>query len=50
MDPWLQKLLLVVGSIVFPVAWGVVVNWVFAAWRVSNGRKPGDPMFPDYQI
>jgi hypothetical protein len=46
-----EKLLYVAACLVLPVAWGVLVNWLFDFWKDRRGEGNGDrPIFPDYQI
>ncbi|MFQ5731206.1 MAG: hypothetical protein ACE5KM_04530 [Planctomycetaceae bacterium] len=46
------KILFALACLLLPIAWGVLVNWLFNLW---NGRKTDRPddddwVFPDYQI
>lgn len=47
----LGKILFIIACIALPVAWGVLVNWMFRFWEERDTRKVEDePIFPDYQI
>jgi hypothetical protein len=47
----LHKLLFVAACLFLPVAWGVLVNWVFDVWQARAHDKTDDePLFPDFQI
>lgn len=51
MNSVLAKLVFVVCCVVLPVAWGLLVNWLFNVWRQRAAQKTEDePLFPDYQI
>jgi len=44
----LNKTLITIACLVLPVLWGVVVNWLFTAWRRRfPNRKPAGPPDPD---
>jgi hypothetical protein len=51
MPPVLSKLLFILACVVLPIAWGVLVNWLFRVWvDRDSGDSDGKPVFPDYQI
>jgi hypothetical protein len=46
-----EKLLFVAACVLMPIAWGVLVHWLFEAWQArANEKGDDDPLFPDYQI
>ena len=46
-----QKILFLLASLVLPVVWGVLVNWLFDLWRERQlSDSEDEPVFPDYQI
>jgi hypothetical protein len=49
------RMLYVAACLVLPVVWGVLVNWLFTAWRQRPTaprppEAPDESVFPDYQI
>ncbi|QDT39878.1 hypothetical protein [Stratiformator vulcanicus] len=44
----LTRLLYVLLCLALPVAWGVVVNWIFDL--ISGTRRRDEPSSPEYQI
>ncbi len=47
----LEKVLYVAACVIFPVVWGVIVNWLFNLWQERTADNSTDePIFPDYQI
>lgn len=49
----MDTLLFVLACLVIPIAWGVLVDWLFSNWnrpgRVSQ-ETDEEKYFPDYQI
>ncbi len=46
-----NKVVFTLICLVVPVAWGVLVNWLFHLWQNrGNDSSQDDSIFPDYQI
>jgi hypothetical protein len=44
------RLAFVAACLAIPVAWGVIVNWLFDLWQRRPVEADDDRIFPDYQI
>ena len=50
-SPLLEKTLFTLACLVLPVAWGVLVNWMFGLWQNRKSQyNDDDQIFPDFQI